>query len=653
MNLTLIDWLIVAACIGVLFAGVGLSRKFVHSVADFLSAGRSAGRYMITVSQGMAAIGAITIVGQWEMNYVAGFALRWWEFIMAVVLLAITVSGWVIYRFRQTRALTIAQFLEIRYSRNFRVFAGILAFISGLLNFGIFPAVSARFIIYFCGLPTSINLLGLDVSTFPLVMAGFLLISLYFVFMGGQIAVIITEFIQGVFSNLVFLIIIFICLLYVNWDQIYQAVTTAPPDASLINPYKTSKVPDFNFWYFLINVVGVIYVKLSWQGNQGFNSSAKSAHEAKMGEVLGNLRDIPKWLFLVFIPIIAYTVLHHADFAGVAQSVNNTLPTVGAPAIQNQLRIPLVLSKILPVGLMGAFMAVMLMATIGTHNSYMHSWGSIFIQDVIMPFKKEQFKPEEHLRALRYSILGVCLFIFVFSLVFPMTEYIFLYFAITSAIFVGGSGAVIIGGLYWKRGTTAAAWSALIIGSVVAVSGIILLQIFPGFPINGQYFWGIAMGVSTLTYILVSLLGKKENFDMDKMLHRGKYAIKEETVVVDEVPVKGLKMLGMGKEFTKGDKFIYLLAYAWTFIWVTVFVVGTIYNFSGDVPDSSWMSFWKAFVLINLAVSFVVIIWFAIGGVKDFRDMLHRLANMVRDHDDDGTVKKDKEKPEEEKVQIH
>jgi solute:Na+ symporter, SSS family len=641
MNLTLVDWAIVVFCMAVLFFGVRLSKKFVQSVADFLSAGRTAGRYMITVSQGMAAIGAITIVGQWEMNYVAGFALRWWEFIMAVVLLAITVSGWVLYRFRQTRALTIAQFLEMRYSRKFRIFTGILAFISGLLNFGIFPAVSARFLIYFTGIPLSFNVAGIEVSTYPIVMASFLLISLYFVFSGGQIAVIITEFIQGVFSNFTFLVIIVFVLFFVNWDQIFQAVVAAPQNASLINPYKTSEVPDFNFWYFLINVIGVIYAKLSWQGSQGFNSSAKSAHEAKMGEVLGNLRDIPKWLFLVFIPIIAYTILHSADFKTVADGVNSTMTTIGSSEVQNQLRIPLVLSKILPTGMMGAFMAVMLMATIGTHNSYMHSWGSIFIQDVIMPFRKKPFEPKQHLRVLRISILGVCIFIFMFSMLFPMTDYIFLYFAITAAIFVGGSGAVIIGGLYWKRGTTAAAWSALIVGSVVSVTGIILQQIYKDFPINGQYFWGIAMGVSSLVYILVSLLGKKENFNMDKMLHRGKYAIKEEIVVVDEVPVKGLKMLGMGKEFTRGDKIIYLAAYTWTFAWIVVFIIGTLFNVSGDVPDSSWMSFWKVFVIINLVASVIVIIWFTLGGIKDFKDMLHRLNTMVRDHQDDGTVKKE------------
>ena len=65
----------------------------------------------------------------------------------------------------------------------------------------------------------------------------------------------------------------------------------------------------------------------------------------------------------------------------------------------------------------------------------------------------------QHLRVLRCSILGVGVFIFFFSLVFQQSEYIFLFFAITGAIFAGGRGAVIIGGLYWKRGTTAAAWA--------------------------------------------------------------------------------------------------------------------------------------------------------------------------------------------------
>ena len=638
MNLTLVDWSIALVSVIILFFVVRLTKNLVKSVADFLSAGRAAGRYLITISQGIVIVGAITIVGQWEVNYVAGFTLQWWQFTMALVLVIITVSGWVLYRFRQTRALTIAQFLEMRYNKKFRIFAGILAFISGILNYGIFPLVTSTFLIYFCGLPLSFEIIGINIPTFPVVMVVILSISLYFVFTGGQIAVLLTDFIQGVVANVGFIAIIIFCLMFVNWDQIYQAVITAPKDASLINPYKTSKTPDFNFWFFLINVVGLIYTKLSWQGQQGFNSSAKSAHEAKMGDVLGNLRNIPRILFMLFIPIVAYTVLHHTDFSSIANQVNSVLGNISDTSIQNQLRTPLILAQALPVGLKGLFLVLMLYATFSTDVSYMHSWGSIFIQDVIVPFRKKPIEPEQHLKILRYSTIGVTIFIFFFSLLFPLKQYIFLYFAVTAAIFTGGAGAVIIGGLYWKRGTTTAAWSSLIIGSIISVTGIVLNQIYHDFPINGQYFWAIAMGVSSLTYVVVSLVGKRSTFNLDKMLHRGEYAIEEEIKVVAAVPLRGWKMLGMGKEFTRGDKVIYITAYTWTFVWVVVFIVGTIYNLSTNVSDSSWIKFWEYYIYINLVASIIVIVWFTIGGVKDFKDMVFRLRTMVRDDKDDGTV---------------
>jgi SSS family solute:Na+ symporter len=639
VNLTVLDWGIVIAVFAFIISIVIASKKLMRSVSDFLAAGRTGGRYLISLSQGTAALGAITIVGMLEMNYIAGFCLRWWEMIMAVVLVAISVSGWVLYRFRQTRALTMAQFFEIRYSRNFRIFAGLLAFLSGIINFGIFPAVSARFFIYFCGLPHTIDIFGIHVSTFALVMVVILWIPLYFVFSGGQIAVMITDFLQGIFVNAVFIVIIIVLMLKVDWAQIFQAISQAPANASLINPFKTGSTKDYNFWYFFIGMIGVIYGKLSWQGTQAYNASAKSAHEAKMGDVLANWRGIPQWgLFLVFVPIIAYTFLHHQAFAGPAAAIQPILNGLSSDALRSQLTVPLALTKLLPVGLMGAFAAVMLAASIACHETYLHSWGSIFIQDVLMPIRKRPFAPEQHIRYLKLAILGVAVFIYFFSLLFQQSEYIFLFFAVTGAIFAGGSGAVIIGGLYWKRGTAAAAWAAMITGSVIAVGGIVIHQIQPRFFINGQMFWGLAMAASSLIYVLVSLLGKRHAFDMDRMLHRGKYDLKLETQVVEEQPLRGWKVLGMGKEFTRGDKFIYVLTYAWTFAWVVVFIIGTIYNLTHDVSNGPWMSFWKTYVWVYLAASVAVVFLFSTGGIINLKDMIRQLKTMKRDHRDSGFV---------------
>jgi len=643
MNLTWIDWAIVAAVFAFIIAVVVVSKPLMRSVSDFLAAGRTGGRYLISLSQGTASLGAITIVGMLEMNYIAGFNMRWWEMIMAVVVVGISVSGWVLYRFRQTRCLTMAQFFEVRYSRSFRVFAGALAFVSGIINFGIFPAVSARFFIYFCGLPRTVGVFGLEVSTFALIMIVLLWIPLYFVFSGGQIAVMITDFLQGIFVNAVFIVIVVYLMVQVDWGQIFQAVAAAPANASLVNPFHTGSTKDYNFWYFFIGMIGVIYGKLSWQGTQAYNASAKSAHEAKMGDVLANWRGIPQWgLFLVFVPIVAFTFWHGTGFTEAAASVRPVLDGLGSDALRSQLTVPVALTKLLPVGLMGAFAAVMLAAAVGCNETYLHSWGCIFIQDVVQPLRKKAFAPAEHIKFLKASILAVAAFSFVFSLLFQQSEYIFLFFAITGAIFAGGSGAVIIGGLYWKRGTTAAAWSSMIVGAVTAVGGIVVQQLVPDFPVNGQMFWGLAMALSSVVYVVVSLLtgGGRKTFDMDKMLHRGKYLVREEYTVVDDVPVKGWKVLGMGREFTRWDKVIYIATYAWTAGWVVVFVVGTVLNLTGEVGDLAWMRFWRTYTTIMLAVSIAVIVWFSVGGIIDLKKMIGTLKTMKRDHADTGFVEK-------------
>jgi SSS family solute:Na+ symporter len=310
---------------------------------------------------------------------------------------------------------------------------------------------------------------------------------------------------------------------------------------------------------------------------------------------------------------------------------------------------------------MGAFAAVMLAAFISTHDTYLHSWGSIFIQDVIMPFRKKRLSQKQHLRLLRWSIFGVAVFIFFFSLLFQQSEYIFLFFAITGAIFAGGSGAVIIGGLYWRRGTAPAAWAALITGSTIAVGGILIhrlpeemfaaipenLSAIAGFGwntlrwlyhINGQQYWAVAMFASSALYVLVSLLGKRRVYDLDKLLHRGKYDVAHETTVVNAAPPRGWRMLGMGKEFTKVDRILYIATYAQTAFWIVIFIVGTIYNLHHDVPDEAWARFWRFYFFVQVAVSIFVVFWFSIGGFRDIGAMLGRLRVMQRDDLDDGVA---------------
>ena len=150
--------------------------------------------------------------------------------------------------------MTLAEFFERRYNKKFRIFSGFIAFVSGIVNFGIFPAVGARFFLNYLGLPESVAFAGFDIPTFALLMLFLLSTSLYFVFSGGHVAVTIADFIQGVFSNFVFIWMILFFLFNVSWDQIFYSLNQAPENASLVNPFKTSQVEDFNlvsqlFWF--------------------------------------------------------------------------------------------------------------------------------------------------------------------------------------------------------------------------------------------------------------------------------------------------------------------------------------------------------------------------------------------------------------------
>jgi len=108
--------------------------------------------------------------------------------------------------------------------------------------------------------------------------------------------------------------------------------------------------------------------------------------------------------------------------------------------------------------------------------------------------------------------------------------------------------------------------------------------------------------------------------------------------VIDAAPARGWRMLGMGREFTPGDKVIYIASYTWIGIWTVIFVAGTIYNLTHDVADTAWMEYWKIQTIIYGVISAVVLVWFSVGGVKDMREMFRALGSAHRDDSDDGFI---------------
>ena len=469
-----IDYIIIGAFMALLVWIVISTNKLTKSVAGFLSSERCAGRYLLTLAQAMAFISAASFVGGWQGYYNNGLGGFWWMLSGIPVSVGLAMSGWVMYRYRSTRALTMPQFLEMRYSRKFRIMAGFMAFLAGILNCGFFPAVTSGFLIKFIGLPETFHFIGLTWDTYTAMLVLMVGTPLMLALAGGQISIMVTDFFQGMITNIAVLSITFYLLNKFNPDIVLTTLIDHAEDGkSLINPFSQGDIKDFGPMYFFMLIFVRIFTHGVWQGNSGYMSSAKTAHEGRMATMLGEWRNCVSWSFMI-VPVIIWAILHNPQFAETAASINEGLSNFVTDQDRSMYVVPLGLKAILPAGLIGLLVIMMFGAGVSTDDSCYHSWGSIFLQDAIMPLRKKPFTPKQHLLALRLSLTGIGLFAFLFSKYFKMGEYLPMWTQITSAIFIGGAGCAVVGGLYWKKATTQGAWVALIIGSTLSFGTIVI-----------------------------------------------------------------------------------------------------------------------------------------------------------------------------------
>ena len=668
-----LDWVIVIGMI-VLLTGILLyCNRYMRNAADFLAANRCAGRYVMSISEGIAGFGLISAVAIWEAFMKNGFAATWWGFLQSPFSLVLALVAWVTYRMRETRCFTLAQFYEVRYSRKFRLGAGMITFLSGVVNYGIFPMVSVKFLMAFCKIPTYAEWLGVNWNLYGILLAFCIGMGVFFAAFGGQIAIMVTDFLQGVICNVAFVIFIFFIFKLgewdvsgglVSWEQISEALCKED-GYSHIDPFNSNKLSDFNIWYYLIGFASLLYSRGGWQGAAGYAASAKTPHERKMAGVMGTWRGIAQGLILMLFPLAVIAIMSDkiGGFEHVRELVNNQLATVSNATQRGQDMVPVALSLVMPTGLLGLFVAVMFAAMLSTDDTYMHSWGSILIQDIVMPFKKKPFTPKQHIWALRFAIMFVGIFGWFFSFFWSQETPVYLFFSLTGAI-VSGAGPAIIGGLYWKRGGTIAAWVSYIWGATIAVLGIVVQQSWPrglaqwlldhtgwewvannmkSFPVHGQYISFINMVTCTALYVIISLIEHKmgkPDFNLDKMLHRGKYDTNNEHVEQSKVS-KIEKIFGITPEFTIGDKLIYASTILWTIAWFSVFVIYTLLHFAGKLTDDNWLSLWYVKIYISLILGVVCTLWFLIGGIVDVIGLFKALARSRVDNTDDGSVRND------------
>lgn len=667
MNLVALDYVMICVPLLVVTAIALAMRPYMRSVADFLAANRCAGRYVICTSTGIMGGAVMTIVVAMESFYKTGFSINMWQAFSGIILFMFMLLGVMTYRFRETRCLTFHQFFEVRYSKSMRVFASCVSSISGLITFGLTPAVGARFFVYFCGMPPELHVGQLCIPTYAVVMVLLMGLSLFFALTGGQISVMVTDCVEGLISSVFYLLIAYAVYRAVSLEQMKAVfLEKIVPGESYINPFDIDQRPVFNGWYVILVLIFNVYIFRGQAWNQGFNAAAKTPHEGKMAGLVSYWRAFGPAAMLTMACIGAFTLMRHPDFAVQQQQVNETLSHIDHEQLRTQMTMPMALGILLGPGFKGAFCAIGLFGLLSSQGVSLHGIGSTFLQDVILPLRKKSLSPKRHLLALQLSTVGVGVFACVFSLFYKPADYLTLVVTLISAIYLGGVGIVVWGGLYWKRGTTAGAWAAMIVGTSLAVVFNILQ---PGWsyiqphllawagngrvgqylianpnrcPIDGQQFSVGTAVCATLAYVIVSLLTYKKDFDMDQMLHRGKYAIASEEWAF-QPKQKGFswsKVIGIDEHYTTGDKILAVATFCYAMAWKPVTLANVLWwVFYGRQSDHYWFNFNLVTTIIGFVIALITTVWLAIGTIRDLMDMFQRLRVMARNDAEDGTVR--------------
>ncbi len=654
MNMSAIDWAVVALVMGFFVTIMLVANRFTKSVSDYLVAGRSAGRYMLTVSSGTEWIGAINIVGMFEVYYRCGLNGMWWVMFSTPFTVYLQFSGFGMYRFRVTRAMTMGQYLEIRYSRNVRTIASSVAWLAGMVNFAFFPLIGAQLFMALIGLPKTFMIGSFVCPVFPIVTLTVVVVPLLFVVFGGHITVLLSDFTQGLFMNVASLVLVLTVLFTMfHWNEVVYVLKQAPAEASMLNPLHTSETKDFSAWYFMIGIVTAFYSIMSQVPSQGFQGSAKNAHELRMGNLLGQIRWQGLLVFFMVFVLVTYVFMHHPAYAATAGKIEHALALADVNPIQDspkhiQMLVPAALPYMLPAGMIGLFCAIMFAALISSSTGFLHAWGSVLLQDIILPFRKKPMETSHHILALRLSIVAVAIIAFTLSLMLNPQDSILMFLARFNAIWLGPAGAVILGGLYWKRGTARSAIMTFAVGCTLSLVFIICADQWLSwtgnkFPLNGQWTYLICIASSIAVFVMASLASNEPDHDMDKLLHRGPYAIAGEHPGTNETVAWWQRLFGITKQFNREDRITAYLVIGYFLASIVVFAFGMLYGKLLKPNDDTWANFWHVYLIIQIILLVCTTTFLGSGGMRDMLRLFRQLRSNARDFSDDGTVKHEPE----------
>ena len=477
MHFSGLDWAIILFYLsGTLLAGL-YGKRFISGISEYLVAGRAMGVCVGIATLAATENGTISFMYYAQLGYKTGFSAFMNSFLLGVALIFMGQTGFVVRKLRALRLMTIPEFFEKRYSRNLRILCAVLMATGGILNLGIFLKVEGTFLTIVSGLP---------IRYLNATMVGILLLETVYTVLGGMVSILITDFIQFVFLSQATVLITIYTIHSVGWGKMHDAVQSTM-GAGGFNPIIN---PEYGWMYIIFMILSDLSGDACWQPIEMRGFSTRDPKTSQR---------VFYWTGIIFLALGLMPMQW-----GIA-----ALAKLG-PGMDSLQAMPIFLASILPAGILGLVTAGMLAATMSVNSSYLLSWSSIIAQDIIIPLKQRPLSSRSQVVLNRVTNLLVSLFILFWSIWYTPPGPAYFYLFVMATVFLAGTFAAVIGGLYWKRANTLGAYCALGFG-IVGVIGFFFFNISAG------YAGTAAFVLAAIGMIGGSLLGKSEHYKLVRM----------------------------------------------------------------------------------------------------------------------------------------
>jgi SSS family solute:Na+ symporter len=474
VNFHPIDWIIVIVYLAATMAAGLYGKRYVMGIGDYLVAGRKLGTFIGVATLAATEIGTITFMYNAQLGFTAGFSSFIVGLISGCVMIFIGRTGFLVKKMRAMGIMTVPEFFERRYSRRLRILTGVLVAIGGILNMGVFLKVEGTFLLLISGLSR---------DYLKEMMTGILILEVLYTVLGGMVSIVITDFIQFVFLGIGTVLITGYTIYTAGWDHMYQAVLTHRGEAG----FSPLVHPDYGWSYILFQILLWLAVDTCWQTTAMRTFSTKDPETS--GKVL-------QWTGLIFL----------------GRGMMPMLWGIGAltllgPAADSLEAMPVMIARILPVGILGLVTAGMLAATMSVNSSYLLGWSSVIAQDIVAPSRSKPLSPKAQILLNRVTNLFVSLFVLFWGVWYTLPGPVYYYLNITATIFLAGAFAAVTGGLYWSRANTVGGYSAMIAGAAGSVAFF-----FFHWPANLAGLGSFALAASGM--VVGSLVGGRRSFGL-------------------------------------------------------------------------------------------------------------------------------------------